>query len=101
MIPIDNFIDDAIKKLKKMNTLNCLDIRTYKRDRSILIEKLENGYNLYEKGFDNQEFKEISEEQLKKLLKTIQRKEFPRSSMVRFYKLERRDEISEHNNRRK
>lgn len=52
MIPIENFIEDVFKKLKKMKPLNCLDIRTYKRDRSIIIEKLENGYNLYEDGFE-------------------------------------------------
>lgn len=91
MIPIDNFIDEAIKKIKKMDILNCLDIRTYKRDRSILIEKTEKGYNLYEDGFFKEQYKDITEEQVKKLLKVLQRKEFGRSSMVRFYKLERRD----------
>lgn len=91
MIPIDNFIDEAIKKIRKMDILNCLDIRTYKRDRSILIEKTENGYNLYEDGFFKEQYNNLTEEQLKKLLKVLQRKEFGRSSMVRFYKLERRD----------
>ena len=41
MIPIDNFIEDAVRKLKKMKPLNCLDIRTYKRDRSVVIEKMD------------------------------------------------------------
>lgn len=91
MIPIDNFIDEAIKKIRKMDILNCLDIRTYKRDRSILIEKTENGYNLYEDGFFKEQYNNLTEEQLKKLLKVLQRKEFGRSSMARFYKLERRD----------
>lgn len=91
MVPIDNLIDDAMRKLKKMDNLNCLDIRTYKRDRSVLIEKVEDKYNLYENGFYKEEFKELTDVQLKKLLKVICRKEFPRSSMVRFYKLERMD----------
>lgn len=91
MIPIDNFIDEAIKKIRKMDILNCLDIRTYKRDRSVLIEKTENAYNLYEDGFFKEQYENLTEEQLKKLLKVLQRKEFGRSSMVRFYKLERRD----------
>ena len=92
MIPIDNFIEDAIKKLKKMKPLNCLDIRTYKRDRSVVIEKFEDGYNLYEDGFENAEFKNLSLDELKKLLKIMQKKEFPRSNIVRFYTLKRRDE---------
>ena len=69
MIPIDNFIEDAVRKLKKMKPLNCLDIRTYKRDRSVVIEKLEDGYNLYEDGFEKEEFKNLSLDELKKLLK--------------------------------
>ncbi|MEN8075509.1 hypothetical protein ABFP60_01035 [Clostridioides difficile] len=92
MIPIDNFIEDAIKKLKKMKPLNCLDIRTYKRDRSVVIEKLEDGYNLYEDGFENAEFNNLSLDELKRLLKIMQKKEFPRSNIVRFYTLKRRDE---------
>lgn len=91
MISIDKFIDEAMRKIKKMNNLNCLDIRTYKRDRSVLIEKVEDKYNLYENGFYKEEFKELTYEELKKLLKIMHRKEFPRSSMVRFYKLERMD----------
>lgn len=65
MIPIDNFIEDAVRKLKKMKPLNCLDIRTYKRDRSVVIEKLEDGYNLYEDGFEKEEFKNLSLDELK------------------------------------
>jgi hypothetical protein len=90
LIPIENFIEDVFKKLKKMKPLNCLDIRTYKRDRSIIIEKLENGYNLYEDGFEKKEFKNLSQIELKKLLRVLQKKEFPRSNIVRFYVLDKR-----------
>lgn len=90
MIPIDNFIEDAVRKLKKMKPLNCLDIRTYKRDRSVVIEKLEDGYNLYEDGFEKEEFKNLSLDELKKLLKIMQKKEFPKSNIVKFYMLKRR-----------
>ena len=73
-----------------MNPLNCLDIRTYKRDRSIIIEKLENGYNLYEDGFEKKEFKNLSQIELKKLLKVLQKKGIPRHNIVRFYVLDKR-----------
>ena len=86
MIPIENFIEDAIRKLRKLEVYSRLDIRTYKKDRSIVIEKLEEGYNLYEDGFEKEEFKNLSQEELKKLLKVLQRK-----NMVRFYVLEGKD----------
>ena len=76
-----------------MKPLNCLDIRTYKRDRSIIIEKLENGYNLYEDGFEKKQFKNLSQIELKKLLKVLQKKEFPRSNIVRFYVLDKRQQL--------
>lgn len=88
MINIETFISDAIKILKKMNNLNCLDIKNYKKDRGVLIEKVDDKYNLYENGFYKQEFKNVKEEELKKILKIIKRREFPKSNMLRFYKLE-------------
>ena len=65
MIPIENFIEDAIRKLRKLEVYSRLDIRTYKKDRSIVIEKLEEGYNLYEDGFEKEEFKNLLQEELK------------------------------------
>lgn len=88
MINIETFISDAIKILKKMNNLNCLDIKNYKKDRGVLIEKVDDKYNLYENGFYKEEFKNVKEEELKKILKIIKRREFPKSNMLRFYKLE-------------
>lgn len=84
MIPIQNFIEDALRKVDKLNSNEALDIRTYKRDRRIIIEKEEDSYNLYEDGFEKESFMSISKEELKKLLKVMQRKEFPRSNIVRF-----------------
>lgn len=91
MIPIENCVDDALRKLRRMDNGNCLDIRTYKRDRSVVIEKDDDKFNVYENGFNKEEFKGLTEDELKKLLKTLCRREFPRSSIVRFYKLDRLD----------
>ncbi len=96
MIPIDNFIDDAMRKLKKMEDFNCLDIRTYKRDRSVLIERVGDKFNVYENGFFKEVFNDVAYDELKKLLKTMHRKEFLNSSIVRFYKLERKSDGDNH-----
>lgn len=93
MIPADNLIEDALRKLKKLQVNNCLDIRPYKRDRSVIIEKLHEGYNVYEDGFHIEDYKDLSNEELKKLLKVIQKREFPRSNIVRFTVLKSKNNI--------
>lgn len=91
MISIDNFVFDTIKRLKDLKVDNCLDIRSYKKNRKIVIEKLKDSFNLYEDGYNKEEFLELSEEELKKLLRKIEKLEFPRSNKLRFYILESRD----------
>ena len=48
MFTIDNFAFDSIKKLDELKLYNCLDIRSYKKNRKVIIEKLENTFNVYE-----------------------------------------------------
>ncbi|MGL5616597.1 MAG: hypothetical protein ACRDD2_10290 [Sarcina sp.] len=91
MLTIDNFVFDTLKRLEEINIGNCLDIRSYKKNRKVVIEKLENGFNLYEDGFYKEEFLELTKEELKKILKSIEKKEFPRSNKLRFYVLESRE----------
>lgn len=55
MLTIDNFVFDTLKRLDEINIGNCLDIRSYKKNRKVVIEKLENGFNLYEDGFYKEE----------------------------------------------
>lgn len=92
MITIDNFVFDTLKRLDDLNIGNCLDIRSYKKNRKVIIEKLEDNYNLYEDGFYNEYYLYLSKEELKKLLKTIEKREFPRSNKLRFYILSSKDE---------
>ena len=88
MFTINNFAFDSIKKLDELKLYNCLDIRSYKKNRKVIIEKLENTFNVYEK----REFLNISKEELKKLLRTIEKIEFPRSNKLRVYVLETKDQ---------
>ncbi|HAT4211912.1 TPA: hypothetical protein I9010_001476 [Clostridium perfringens] len=92
MFTINNFAFDSIKKLDELNLYNCLDIRSYKKNRKVIIEKLENTFNVYEDGYEKREFLNISKEELKKLLRTIEKIEFPRSNKLRVYVLETKDQ---------
>ena len=88
MFTINNFAFDSIKKLDELKLYNCLDIRSYKKNRKVIIEKLEDTFN----GYEKREFLNISKEELKKLLRTIEKIEFPRSNKLRVYVLERKDQ---------
>ncbi|MGL4454205.1 MAG: DUF1949 domain-containing protein [Sarcina sp.] len=92
MLTIDNFVFDTIKRLDTIEVGNCLDIRSYKKNRKVIIEKLEESYNLYEDGFYKEEFLDLTKEELKKILRGIEKKEFPRSNKLRFYVLDSREE---------
>lgn len=91
MIVIDNFVFDTLKRLDEIKIGNCLDIRSYKKNRKVIIEKLENSFNLFEDGYRKEEFLDLTKDQLKKLLKGIEKIEFPRSNKLRFYVLDSKD----------
>lgn len=94
MFTIDNFAFDSIRKLNELKPYNCLDIRSYKKNRKVVIEKLENTFNVYEDGYEKREFLKLSKEELKKLLRSIEKIEFPRSNKLRVYVLETKDQSS-------
>lgn len=54
MFTIDNFAFDSIKKLDELKLYNCLDIRSYKKNRKVIIEKLEDTFNVYEDGYEKE-----------------------------------------------
>ncbi len=85
MINKDSFIADTLKRLEKLEVGKCLDIRTFKKDRKVVIEKLAVNYNVYEEGFEKQSFMNLEVQDMKKLLKTLERREFPRSNKLRVY----------------
>ncbi|MGL4989555.1 MAG: hypothetical protein ACRC57_00075 [Sarcina sp.] len=91
MLTIDNFVFDTLKRVEDIKIGNCLDIRSYKKNRKILIEKLKDGFNLYEDGFYKEEFLQLTKDELKKILKNIEKKEFPRSNKLRFYVLDSKE----------
>ena len=62
-----------------------LDLRTYKRNRSVIIVKItEEDLMVIENGFFKDRF-QIKAAKLRKLLKSLLKKEFPRSRKIRLY----------------
>ncbi len=88
MLDISAVIPTVKKKLKSLPTGHGLDLRTYKRDRSVRIIKLdEESLRVSQDGFEQNEFT-IPAAELGKTLKSLLKKEFPRSNKVRLYTIE-------------
>ena len=101
MIDKTKIIEAVTERLKELPLGHYLDLRTYKRNRSVIIVKegkehlvvIENGY-CQEKFY-------LKQEKLKKLLKTLVRKEFPRSNKIRLYVMGEFNEDEAQNLKRK
>ncbi|EGT3617424.1 hypothetical protein FHH43_14540 [Clostridium perfringens] len=87
MVSITDFIDVALYTLKRIEINDKVNFKTFKKDRQVKIEKLEDGlFNVKEDGFDRKIFRSIDEKELKKSLKYLQKKEFPKSNKL-WYKI--------------
>jgi hypothetical protein len=85
MIDKEKILDTVTERLENLPVGHYLDLRTYKRNRSVIIVKQsENNLLVIEDGFSKEKFR-INSEKLKKLLTTLLRKEFPRSHKIRLY----------------
>jgi hypothetical protein len=85
MIDKEKILDTVTERLENLPVGHYLDLRTYKRNRSVIIVKQsENNLLIIEDGFSKEKFC-INSEKLKKLLTTLLRKEFPRSHKIRLY----------------
>ncbi len=85
MIDKTKIIDTVCERLKKLPLGHYLDLQTYKRNRSIIVAKInEEDLLVIENGYFKERFR-IKPEKLKKSLKTLVGKEFPRSRKIRLY----------------
>ena len=76
-----------LRKLDKLPQGHALDLRTYKRNRSVLIRRVgRDAFDVAEDGFHREDFR-VPFSDLKKLLKTLLKREFPRSTKIRVYDL--------------
>ena len=91
MIDINVFIPTIIERLENLPVGHYIDARTYKRNRSVIfVKKSEEDIRIIEDGFHQEDFT-VKLSKIKKALKTIIKKEFPRSNKVRLYVMEEFD----------
>jgi len=80
-------LETVLRKLEKLPLGHAIDLRTYKRNRSVVIKRIGNNeFDVVEKGFFEERFL-VPLGKMKKLLKTLLKKEFPRSTKIRLYDL--------------
>lgn len=83
MIDKAGAIPTILTKLKKMDVGHGIDLRTFKRDRSVVIvRRTEALFTVNEDGFHTEQF-ETDIKGMRKLLKTLLKREFPRSNKIR------------------
>ncbi|MBW2492298.1 MAG: hypothetical protein JRE65_14240 [Deltaproteobacteria bacterium] len=85
MIDKTKIIDAVCERLEKLPLGHYIDLKTYKRNRTVIIVKIdEKALLVIEDGYFKNRFL-ITSDKLKKLLKTLLKKEFPRSKKIRLY----------------
>lgn len=85
-------IQSAIKRvqqiIRKIDPPQGVEILTYKRNRGVTIIKIDDEtLSVLERGYEENTF-QVSSDGLAKLLKSIAKREFPRSRKVRVYQLD-------------
>jgi hypothetical protein len=85
MIDKTKIIDTVCERLKKLPLGHYLNLKTYKRNRSLIIAKMnEEDLLVIENGYFKERFR-LKPEKLKRLLSTLVKREFPRSHKIRLY----------------
>lgn len=88
LINISSILADTLRALEKIDPPGGVELLSYKRNRGIaIIKKFNNEVQVLEQGYSEQEI-EIPFSQLGKELKTMLKREFPRSRKVRLIKFD-------------
>jgi hypothetical protein len=76
-------IPEIIRRLHKMEPGETLELLTWKRDHSLrLLKQSADAFVFYEQGFVNGRY-QVGTAKLKKVLKSLLKREFPRSNKIR------------------
>lgn len=87
MLDVASLYSQLSQRLKRLEHGHYLDLRSYKRDRSVLfIRENDSRLRVIEKGFEQHDF-QIEMGELKKVLKEMIKREFPRSQKLRLYEM--------------
>ena len=81
MTDIRHFTRLSLEILRKIKKGDSIELLTYKKDRKIRIIKVdEHNFDVVEDGFEGKEYTAVADSKLAKLLRQLQRIEFPRSN---------------------
>ncbi|MGG5460669.1 hypothetical protein [Clostridium sp. B9] len=87
LISIADFIDVALYTLKKIDINDSVNFKSFKKDRQVEIRKLDSDlFEIKEDGFEKRLFKNLDTKELKRALKYLRKKEFPKSNSL-WYKI--------------
>jgi len=93
LVSLDSARAQTVRYLKKLSPSQGIALLTYKRDRGLVILCLDDhAYEVREFGFINEK-SVVTQERIGRLLKTVIKREFPRSHKVRLLKLASVDEL--------
>jgi hypothetical protein len=102
MIDKTNIIPAVMERLQVLSTGHYLDVRTYKRNRYVFfVKKSEDDFLIIENGYFQERFEKVPMKKIKKLFKTLLKKEFPRSTKIRVYNMGEYNEQTAENTQRK
>lgn len=87
MIDKSTALEDLLRRLGKLPTGHCLEVRSYKRDRALLLRRRGvDAYEIREDGFFAERHV-CDGKGLRRLLRTLLKREFPRSAKLRLSQL--------------
>jgi hypothetical protein len=102
MIDKTNIIPAVLERLQTLPAGHYLDVRTYKRNRYVFfVKKGEDEFLIIENGYFQERFEKVPMKKIKKLFKTLLKKEFPRSTKIRVYNMGEYNEETAENTQRK
>jgi len=80
-------METVLTRLKKLPLNHAIDLRTFKRDRYVVIRRVaDDQFDVARNGYERKRYSEPLK-RMRKLLKTLLKKEFPRSNKIRLYDL--------------
>lgn len=82
MIDNRDLLNIVARELQEMQDKATIKLLTYKKDRSIIIEKDRAGFNIIEDGYRKVVWTDLNEHEVIKRLKKLQKIEFPRSNKL-------------------
>lgn len=83
LVDAGSCIASVLGRLKRTGIGGGVDIRPFKKDRSVLVRRLgDDEFEVLRDGFEQARYEELDSAKLRRLLKTLLKKEFPRSNKV-------------------